>query len=579
MLPAMPFDLSGRAIFLATPGSMEAERGWIRDEVAEFNQRSFRRTGAWFVVTGYEDVPGAVERPQSAINPLVEQADFMILLVGDHLGSPTTATPPFRTGIEEELSVAVRSLNIVDAPMRSIMMAFQSHPPSILRRPTRRLREVLEFKNAIEATKELMHVGSVDGEDALRRRTRMQLEEWSQPLGAKEPHDCPLLLAALDRSRSPRMSQPPEANADTLMNWAEQQAERGLNTVADSAYAKAVTSNDPDHLHRYARFLQRNGQMERALQLDRQALSQVAGGSTVEDAQLRAEILAHTALLKRKLGDPRSARRLLDEAVTIARPHAAEVGDTMGYVLDQLGIVAARLGDLDAAESAYREAQDLRQAAGDEVGSSQSLINLARVARDSGRAEEAVDLLEAAIQILDSRDESRVLANALAAMGDAIAASDPDRAADLLARSLSINDRLGIADGVSVASNGLARLALSNGDTSGALEHARRVLEVSTNTGNQEGAAIAYRLLGQVHLARDEPQLAADAFSNAIELAMAQHDSSREAEARLGLAKAMADLGRTAGADEQVTAGRAAAARVGDQRLIAAFDDLTSGRD
>jgi len=64
-----------------------------------------------------------------------------------------------------------------------------------------------------------------------------------------------------------------------------------------------------------------------------------------------------------------------------------------------------------------------------------------------------------------------------------------------------------------------------------------------------------------------------------MQLAGDKHDGSREAEARLGLAKAMDDLGNTAGADEHITAGRAAAARVGDQRLIAAFDDLTSGRD
>jgi tetratricopeptide (TPR) repeat protein len=570
----MPVDLSGRVIFLASPGGMDAERRWVREEVALFNHLRFRGTGVVFVVTGYEDVPGTVNRPQAAINPLVEDADFMILLVGDQLGSPTTATAPFRTGIEEELSVALHCLEIDNAPMRDIMLGFRAHASSTLRRPTQALREVLEFKNAIEATKELFHVGSVASETDLRHTVQVQLEEWARPLGAKASRSCPALMAALDRSNRPTMAQPPHDDADTLVQWAEEQAGNGLNAVADSAFAKAIADNNPDHLRRYARFLQRTGQLERAVKVDQQALTLCVGRTTVEDVRLQADLLAHLAQLKRKLGDPRASKRLLDEAVKTARPYGGQITSTLGYILDQSGIAAARLGDLDGAKVAYSEAHDLRVAVGDERGRAQSLINLARVARVQGDTGQAVALLNEAIGILERGDETRVLANALATLGEAVGADDPVRARDLLTRSLRINERLDIPDGVSVASNGLARLALSVGDIGSASKHAERVLEVSTETGNREGTAIAHRLLGEIQLASGEPQAAVESFRNALDLASTQRDPAREAQARLGLTRSLAALEDRDGATENVKIGRAAAIRASDETLIAEFDRL-----
>jgi hypothetical protein len=68
----MPVDLSGRVIFLASPGGMDRERSWVREEVALFNNLRFRGTGVVFVVTGYEDVPGTVNRPPAANTPLLK---------------------------------------------------------------------------------------------------------------------------------------------------------------------------------------------------------------------------------------------------------------------------------------------------------------------------------------------------------------------------------------------------------------------------------------------------------------------------------------------------------------------------
>ena len=140
--------------------------------------------------------------------------------------------------------------------------------------------------------------------------------------------------------------------------------------------------------------------------------------------------------------------------------------------------------------------------------------------------------------------------------------------------SLRINEGLGIPDGVSVASNGLPRLALSIGDVTSATRHAERVLEVSSEAGNREGMAIAYRLFGQIHIASGKPEAATEAFRNALDLALTQRDPAREAQVRLGLARSLAVFGNHEAAADNVKAGRAAATRASDKALVAEFDEL-----
>jgi hypothetical protein len=73
--------------------------------------------------------------------------------------------------------------------------------------------------------------------------------------------------------------------------------------------------------------------------------------------ETRAEVLA----------DPQRSKRLLDEAVRAPPPSASQISFTTGHILDQSGITAERLGDLDGAKAAYSEACDLRTATGHEL--------------------------------------------------------------------------------------------------------------------------------------------------------------------------------------------------------------------
>lgn len=573
----MPIPLSGRRIFLASPSGLNAQRDLVQHEISTFNQVHGYPQGVAFIVVRWEFLPAGIGRPQARINPHIVESDFMIMLVDDHMGSATTPTPPYQTGIEEELATAAEALASPDSPMRDVLLLFRSPEDADLIAPSDDLKQVQSFRHDIEATKELTYQLFMADEE-LRDRLAIQFVEWARPLGRKETQSCPRLVAALDRSARPSMASPPSDQADELVAWADAQASEGLVTIAEGAFAKAAALGRPDHLLRYARFLHRTGQLVRAFELDERVLGLggVVGSDLAEAVGHRVRALSSMGLVKRKLGDLQASRRYLIEAVAAGRQHSQELSQELGYALDQLGITEARLGDLGAADVAYREALQLRTAANDGPAEAQSLINLARLARQRGRSLEAVELLERAIALLADGAEARVLANALASIGQLLVDADPVKARDALNRALAINEQLQSPDGVSVTSNVLALLSLSTGDVAAAMTHAQRVLELSRTTGNREGLLVALRLLGQVECAVGEWSRAISALGEAVEIAVELGDRAREGAARLWLANAYRGSGDVDGALSEARAGLEAAEVGADEPTTEALRGLIS---
>lgn len=575
----MAVPLSGRRIFLASPSGLDDERDLVQREIAAYNDLHGYAQGVAFVVVRWETLPGGVGRPQARINPFIVESDYLIMLVSDHLGSATTPTPPYQTGIEEELATAAAALADPDSPMVDLLLLFRAPDVQALLEPTDKLKQVQSFRHDIESTKELSYHQFTTDEE-LRRKLLIQLVEWARPLGPKVPQSYPRILAALDRTERYSMASPPSDRPDNLIEWAEAQADQGLVTIADSAFAKAVTHEQPEHLLRYARFLQRTGQLARAFELDQRVLSldSVVGSDAPEAVGHRTRALANMGLVKRKQGDLAASRRHLAEAVAAGRQRSNQVAGALGYALDQLGITEARVGDLDAADRAYREALEVRHGVNDRAGEAQSLVNIARIARQRGNTKDAVEQLERAVELLEQGDGGRTLANALAGLGQALIETDPARARTLLDRALAVNERLQIPDGISVTSNVLALLCLSAGDTAGASAHARRVLDLSNETGNREGMAVALRLLGQIQCATGEWSDAIAVLEEAVAIAIDQRDRAREGAARLWLAQARRGFGDVDGALDEARVGLDAATTATDKQteeaLRSLMDDL-----
>jgi hypothetical protein len=101
-------------VFIASPGGLDDERKACRQTLADFNESHALRRNVAFIAHGWEDVPGALGRPQELINGYVRESDYLVMIVGDRLGSPTTVEPPFLTGIEEELVEALTCVGSLD---------------------------------------------------------------------------------------------------------------------------------------------------------------------------------------------------------------------------------------------------------------------------------------------------------------------------------------------------------------------------------------------------------------------------------------------------------------------------------
>jgi len=482
----VPTPLSGLRIFLASPSGLDFERDLVAKEIALFNEVHGLSQGVAFFVIRWENLALGAGRPQARINPHVASSDFFLMLVGDHLGSATTPTPPYRTGVEEELSTSAVAIGDLDSPMADIALMFRSPSERDLLNPTDKYKQVQEFRHGIESTKELSYCHFETHED-LRYRLALQLGEWKRYGTPKVPVALPRTLAYLERAEHHSMAEPPSDRPDDLVRWAEVQAQSGLITIADKAFATAASHSQPDHLLRYARFLQRTGQLERAFEVDQRVVVATDGGTNPNALGQRTRALANMGLVRRKQGDLAKSLELLSRAVEIgARCSADQPGD-VAYALDQLGITQLRLGDLDGARASYQSALDLRSDAGDSDGRAQSLINLARIDRQVGDSTLAVSRLEEAVDLLEHAPNEPTLANALSGLGSLLIRTHPARARDVLDRALQLNEKLKLLDGVSVTSNDLARLCLSLGDIEEAADHATKAMQVSTRTGNKEG--------------------------------------------------------------------------------------------
>jgi tetratricopeptide (TPR) repeat protein len=556
-------------VFIASPGGLDGERKACRQAVTDFNEKHALRQDVAFIAHGWEDAPGALGRPQELINRFVRESDYLVMVVGDRLGSPTTVEPPFLTGVEEELLEALTCVGSPKHPMRDLLLLFKAVDRRRLVVPDGQLQRVLDFRDRIERSKEILF-HTIETVDDLRAKLQQNLWEWAVPLSEKVPVPCPVLLASIRDQNRQSMERPAAASPDELVSWAEARAAIGLTTQADSAFARAAEHERPEDLERYAIFARRTGQLDRSYALNEQILSlpDVVVSDEPSMVATRSRALANMGLIKRKQGDLPNSKRLLDEAAQTAAGEDDVVVEARAYALDLLGLTQAREGRVGDAKASHEQALALRQRAGDRAGEAKTLINLARLAREDGDTQAAKERLDEAIRLLDGMDDQRpALANALTSLGQTVAASAPDYAAELFKRALKINEFVKHTDGVSVVAGDLARLHLAQGDPSAARPFARRVMQVSRDSANREGLAVGLRLLGEVEHASGNSPRAAELLQQAVEAAVTINDPFREAAARLVLARVLLTRGQPLEFERMVDQGLLAAERAGNLRI------------
>lgn len=532
----MTEQVQARRIFIASTSELGEERRALREEVGFYNERFGIRHGLIFVTQGSETVSPSVGRPQGRINPALRQSDYMVLMVGQRMGTPTTTSAPYLTGIEEELLEALTCLNQPSEPMRNVLLVFGPIPPDRLIDPGPQLDAALAFRDLVERSKEVLF-DRYETVDRLRQLLAQQLHDWAADAGPKVAIASPTLQSRLRARNGTGMAGPSGRTSAELVTQAKHFADSGLTTQAELAFAEAAQSQEPVVLEEWAKFLRRSGQLNRAHDLNKTILGlpEVLADDGPDGWATRSRALANMGLIARKQGDLQRSRADLIEAVKSAR-HAGNP-ETLAYSLDLLGLTLTRIGLADEAAACYEEALALRPVASGPTQRAKSLLNLARLDRQRDRQASGLERVEEAISLVeDDRPVDRLtLASALAAEGHLRIQTQPEIARERLNVALSINEDLANADGFCVSSSLLAQLDLAQGAYEKARAHAEAVLEKSRISGNQESRVIGLRLLGRAAGAQGATEDAVSYLLQSLELASSLGDAHQAAASREAL--------------------------------------------
>jgi Domain of unknown function (DUF4062) len=98
-------------VFVATPGDLADDRTVVQTTIDEHNGRQ-ADDATRFEKVGWESVRGTAQRPQEAINDLVGECHFMIVMFRKSWGSAPGSPWGYTSGTEEEFvhgSSAARS--------------------------------------------------------------------------------------------------------------------------------------------------------------------------------------------------------------------------------------------------------------------------------------------------------------------------------------------------------------------------------------------------------------------------------------------------------------------------------------
>lgn len=496
----MTIDLSGREVFIASPGNLAEERTACRRTISAFNEEHANAEGVHFLARAWEQLPGGLGRPQARINPLLDKCDFMILMLGDRWGSEPSVDGPYSSGTEEEFHRCIELLASPHAHMRDLLVLFKTVDADKLGDAGPQLRQVMSFRDGLERAKVLAYE-QFDSTERLSSLITRTLRAWAiQPLNERTPQVIELPPQMLP-------DEPIASSTPQLLEIARKHSSDGLLMQAEAAYSIAVKDDDPQAVTEFALFMRRTGRPHQALKLNKQLLKNpiLLSQTSSESFSLRANSLANMGIIYRKRGAMNKSRKSLREAVETARSSPEPVTNELCYALDNLGLTLLKNASAPEANAAFEESHSLRKEYNLRSGLAQSAINLGRSHMHLLQFSDAADRFAEARAILATEEDDHLLANALAGIAEARLRQDiTDGVEEIVSEAMGINARIQNSDGSSIANSLYARLSLATGALDEAELYARSTREESEGSDNPTGLGTAAWLLAEICLARGE---------------------------------------------------------------------------
>lgn len=140
-------------VFIATPGDLVDERHEFSSICETFHDD---HPMVELIPLGWELLTASVgPRPQDRINELVDQCDVFVLAMHRHWGQEATDASPSTSYTEEELRRAISRLGRTGTP--EVFCLFKQLDPATLADPGPQLQKVLDLKQSLESSKQVLY--------------------------------------------------------------------------------------------------------------------------------------------------------------------------------------------------------------------------------------------------------------------------------------------------------------------------------------------------------------------------------------------------------------------------------------
>ncbi|MEO8678425.1 MAG: CHAT domain-containing protein [Vicinamibacterales bacterium] len=242
-----------------------------------------------------------------------------------------------------------------------------------------------------------------------------------------------------------------------------------------------------------------------------------AAAHDLGDTVLEAEAIYQGARIRDNLGDTPGAIEGQRRALALFR--ALGRRDREARVLNRLGDLSRKVGEIDDAERYFREALPAAREAADPVTTADILNNSGLLLLTLGRYEEAIGQLQSAIplaQEVNSANVETALVNNIAEGYTQLGMYD--KALETYQRGLVVVARLNLPRRTARTWHMLAAAQFESGDRAGAETSIRKSLELYAQSGDNTLTAQALGFYGLMRHANGDTTAAVELFARALPL-------------------------------------------------------------
>lgn len=265
-----------------------------------------------------------------------------------------------------------------------------------------------------------------------------------------------------------------------------------------------------------------------------------------------AEILIEKGRCSLQLSNLQEAADRFTQALALKR--VQEDANRSAYLLGLLGFIHRRRGELGQAMDYYQRCMRIHEQSGNRMAYADTLNSMGNVYRLWGRIEEALRLCKIGLSLRrrlfqERKASERAVGLSLSTLGLIYLDSDRLVLADqVLCEAFEIYTRIDYKKGIASAYTRLGEVHLRKGELARARELFEKARGVSSGV-DPEMLMNSLNKLGHLCLVQGQWQEAEGWFRQAQEEAARAHDFYQQVESLIGLATALAYLGRQAEAD------------------------------